>query len=418
MLAHRHTHEFGGQIAPRPVAADTAASALKVIVAEDSELQRLFLCSLINGLGFQAIEAEDGCEALELIQTTGAKILISDLKMPHMDGIGLTREVRRMGLPHYVHIIMVTGADEAALRDEALGAGVDDLITKGSSTAILKARLRTATRLIAHADALAEQTRVLAETNARIQDDLRAAADAQRQLLPVLRDDMAGVRVASAFVPSAIVSGDMFNCFELDDGKLGFYTVDVSGHGIHASLLSVAIGHLVTRDFFQSQAFDDAGLPDPARLVRVLNQRFGASDNDDYFTMFCGVLDAATGQLSFCQAGAPAPISISESGEDHQIGDGGFPVGLIASASYVTDTHTLAAGSALVLCSDAAIEAGNVDCVPFGEARLRAVARSAAIKDYSTLPQAIVAALSEWRCGKPIEDDLTVVVFKRTPNND
>lgn len=427
MLAHLHTHEFGGQDLPaavggrtgqRPVAADASTPALKVIVAEDSELQRLFLCSLINGLGFQAIEASDGCEALDLIQTSGAQILISDLKMPHIDGISLTREVRRLGLPHYVHIIMVTGADEVALRDDALRAGVDDFITKGSSTAILKARLRTATRLIAHADALAERTRVLTETNARIQDDLRAAADAQRQLLPTLRDDILGVRVASAFVPSAIVSGDMFGCFELEGGKLGFYTVDVSGHGIHASLLSVAIGHLVTKDFFQSQAFDDAGQPDPARLARVLNQRFSASDNDDYLTMFCGVLEAATGQLSFCQAGAPSPICISETGEEHQIGDGGFPVGLIPNASYVTNTHTLAPGSALVLCSDAAGEAENAAHVPFGQARLRDVARSAAMQDFRTLPQAIVSALGDWRGGNPLDDDLTVVVFKRTSNND
>jgi len=215
-ICTEHEHDLSVALAPMVGARATDGTArstpplLKVIVAEDSELQRLFLCSLINGLGFEAIEAEDGRVALDLIQQTGAQILISDLEMPHLDGVGLTRKIRQLGLDHYVHVIMVTGADETEIRDEALLAGVDDFITKGSSTAMLKARLRTATRLVSH----------------------RAAAEAQRQLLPNLRKDILGFGVASAFVPSSIVSGDMFGCFELENGNLGFYAIDVSGHGV------------------------------------------------------------------------------------------------------------------------------------------------------------------------------------------
>lgn len=164
-----------------PPTQPTQTPSLKVIVAEDSELQRLYLCSLINGLGFEAIEAKDGLIALELVAQTGAEIVISDLEMPHLDGIGLTRKIRALELDQYVHVIMVTDADEVEMRDEALQAGVDDFISKGSSTALLKARLQTAVRLINHASELADRTRIIKETNARIQVDLRRPA-AQRQL--------------------------------------------------------------------------------------------------------------------------------------------------------------------------------------------------------------------------------------------
>lgn len=73
---------------------------LKIIVAEDSELQRLYLCSLINGLGYEAIEAEDGQMALELVNSTAAPIVISDLQMPHLDGIQLTQKIRDADLGH------------------------------------------------------------------------------------------------------------------------------------------------------------------------------------------------------------------------------------------------------------------------------------------------------------------------------
>lgn len=391
---------------------------LKIVVAEDSELQRLYLCSLINGLGFEAVEAEDGQVALDLIQKTGAQILISDLAMPRLDGFGLTQAIRQLGLEHYVHVIMLTGADETEIRDKALTAGVDDFITKGSSTAMLKARLRTATRLIAHAAELAVRTRVLAETNQRIQDDLDAAAVAQRQLLPTVHKDLLGFSVASAFVPSATVSGDMFGCFELENGQLGIYAVDVSGHGIHASLLSVAIGHLVTKEFFQSQAFDENGRPDPAAMAAALNQRFNAYENDDYFTMFCGIIDGVTGQLDFCQAGYPSPFYVTQTGEAEALGDGGFPVGLIETATYENRSHMMASGSTLVICSDAACEAENTEREPFGTDRVRSLAQGAAVEDPCDVPQKMVSALSAWRDGKPLEDDLTVVTLKRRTPND
>ncbi|MEJ6399110.1 PP2C family protein-serine/threonine phosphatase [Yoonia sp. 208BN28-4] len=409
--------------APVPVAPRAASSSdteispararIKIVVAEDSELQRLYLCCLINELGFEAIEAEDGKIALDLLKATGAQILITDLSMPHLNGIEVTQSVRQLGGEVYVHIIMLTSADEAESRDAALIAGVDDFITKGSSTAMLKARLRTATRFIDHATELAERTRVLAETHKRIQDDLTVAAAAQRQLLPTLNQDILGFSVASAFVPSAILSGDMFGCFALGGGHLGFYMVDVSGHGIQASLLSVAIGHLVTKEFFQNVAFDEAGAPDPATLVSALNDRFSACETDDYFTMFCGIIDTQTGRLDFCQAGSPSPFYVTDTGAVHDIGDGGFPVGLIAHATYENNSHIIAQGGALIVCSDAASEAENTAHVPFGYGRVRAVAQSAAATNPTDVPHELVAALSAWRGGRSLDDDLTVVTLKR-----
>ena len=393
-------------------------SPLKIVVAEDSELQRLYLCSLINGLGFKAIEAKDGVQALELAAQTSAQIVISDIEMPNMDGISLTREIRELDVDYYIHVILVTGADETDIRDEALEAGADDFITKGSSTAMLKTRLRTATRLITHAAELAERTRTLKETNERIEEDLRTAATAQTQLLPDLKEDILGYRIASAFVPSAIVSGDMFGCFPLTDTKLGFYTVDVSGHGIHASLLSVAIGHLITPAYFRNQTLSGDGQADPAALVASLNDRFSPSDNDDYFTMFCGVIDSATGRLDYCQAGYPSPYYVTQSGSSESVGDGGFPVGMLPTATYHNNALQLDVGAALIICSDAACEAESPLCEPFGYDRVRKVAAKITSSKIEEIPNKMVGALDAWRAGKALEDDLTVIAIKRNEPND
>lgn len=387
---------------------------LKVIVAEDNDIQRAYLSHLINSLGYEAIQAEDGKIALDLVITTDAQILISDFQMPNLNGIELTRAVRDLDLDHYVHVILITGSDEDELRREALVAGADDFLTKGRSPVMLKARIRAATRLIKHAMELAERTRVLQETNERIQQDLKAAANAQRQLLPEIHDRILGYRVSSAFMPSSFVSGDMFGCFALSDTKLGFYAVDVSGHGIHASLLSVAIGHLITPEFFRSTVFANDQIADPAALVANLNFRFSRSANDDYFTMFCGIFDKETGRLDYCQAGSPSPFYVDQDGKTTLVGDGGFPVGMFQEASYDNNTMHIAYGGTLIVCSDAAIEAENIDDEPFGTDRIAEIVAKSPQVGSETIPDTIIAALSVWRDDMALEDDLTIVALERT----
>ncbi|MGO4906910.1 PP2C family protein-serine/threonine phosphatase [Pseudorhodobacter sp. W20_MBD10_FR17] len=387
---------------------------IKIIVAEDNPIQREYLAVLIRKLGYNPIPAEDGAEALRLLHSTNAQIIISDFEMPNLNGIELTREVRKLTLDHYVHIIMITGMNDDDFWREAMEAGADDFLSKSSSPAMLKARIRAATRLIHHAMELAAQTRALKDSHARINEDLLAAANAQRQLLPDQRNDFLGFKIASAFVPSSFVSGDMFGCFPVDERTLGIYTVDVSGHGVHASLLSVAIGHLITPEFFRTKAFTPDGHPDPAALVADLNQRFSGADNDDYFTMFTGVIDTQTGHLTYCQAGAPSPIYVDQAGKILCIGEGGFPVGMLPDLAFENAFLTIGTGGTLVLCSDAALEAENKQREAFGQDRLKGIVATKPQTGLTKLPDDIIMALSAWSGEKALEDDLTILALERT----
>ena len=395
-----------------------SSSRLKIIVAEDNALQRDYLCRVINALGYDAIGAANGKVALDELRATSAQIVISDWQMPQLDGIALTCAIRALDLAHYVHVIMVTGRGDKTLRHAALLAGADDFLNKGDSPALLRARLRTATRLINHAAELAKNAQIIQDTNDRIHADLQAAAKAQQQLLPQTQGVISGVQIACAFVPSAIVSGDMFSCFALGENKLGFYAVDVSGHGVHASLLSVAIGHLITPAYFRENTYEADGICNPAGLVSALNARFSGTDNDDYFTMFCGVIDTASGRLDYCQAGYPSPCVVTRSGVATALGDGGFPVGMLPDAAYENNVARIAKGAAVVLCSDAASEAENLDGVPFGPAGVQAIAATISQNGIADFPQKVVRALGQWRSDVPLEDDLTVMVLQRKVSDD
>src|ERR1700733_8563212 len=88
--------------------------------------------------------------------------------------------------------------------------------------------------------------RELTTTNARLKRDLQAAARIQQGLLPAAVPDTAPVRLAWTFRPCEELAGDLLNFFPLDDRRIGLYVLDVSGHGVAASLLSVTVSHFLT----------------------------------------------------------------------------------------------------------------------------------------------------------------------------
>lgn len=387
---------------------------MHIVVVDDDEIQRTFIAAILKNLGYSPVEAADGERALDLVAELDAPIVVCDLNMPGIDGHELTRRIRARSGDRYVHILMVTGQDQASERRRALEAGVDDFMAKPIDTAILTVRMRAASRLVRHEEVLAERNRILEEAKEHIEGDLRDAALAQRRLLPPAHAATRDCRFHSAFVPSSFVSGDMFSFFEISERFTGLYAMDVSGHGVHAALMSVAIGHLVTADYFRHHAIAADGDPDPAALVSVLDRRFFRDDSTDYFTLFCGLVDCETGTLHYCQAGYPPALIVGRDGKIRRIDDSGFPVALLDCAKFETGRTDFGCDETLVLCSDGAAEAENDACEPFGQGRLeRTIAAATTTTGTAGIPGAVVAALADWRRGVPLEDDLTIFACER-----
>ncbi len=107
--------------------------SLRALVVEDNVHMRTLLHALLLALGVKEIlEASSGEEALAMLCDKGADLILTDLSMQHMDGIALTRAVRRSDTsPNpYVPIIMVTGHTERHLVEAARDAGVTEFLAK------------------------------------------------------------------------------------------------------------------------------------------------------------------------------------------------------------------------------------------------------------------------------------------------
>jgi two-component system, chemotaxis family, chemotaxis protein CheY len=116
---------------------------LRILVVEDNQNMRRLVRTLLSGLGCRQIfEAEDGAAGLELFQYHAPDIVICDWVMPIMDGVELTRAIRRSGHANaYVPIIVLSGYSERSRVTQARDAGVTEFIVKPVSPKSLYYRI-------------------------------------------------------------------------------------------------------------------------------------------------------------------------------------------------------------------------------------------------------------------------------------
>jgi|HubBroStandDraft_1064217.scaffolds.fasta_scaffold27828_2 two-component system cell cycle response regulator len=148
---------------------------LRVIVADDDSDARESVAQVVRGLGHACQVACDGREAWTMHQANRADIIISDWKMPMMDGLRLCREIRESDPPHWhTHFILVTGRHDRPPFVEGLHAGADEYVMKPLALAELEARLEAAGRVVAVHRALEDNNFSLRLDSARDYQAARA----------------------------------------------------------------------------------------------------------------------------------------------------------------------------------------------------------------------------------------------------
>jgi serine phosphatase RsbU (regulator of sigma subunit) len=241
----------------------------------------------------------------------------------------------------------------------------------------------------------------------KMSQDLKRAAENQSVLLPSAGPPIPGYLVHATARASLTVGGDYYDFIELPEGRYAIAFGDVAGKGIPAALLmsSVQTG---LRAFAE---LDLTGEETVGRLNRLLCRSI---PENRFVTLFYGVLDPVRHTLTYVNAGQTPPYLIRADGSSEPLKRSGFPVGLYESTSYSSGQVELPDGT-LVLCySDGVVEASSGQGEMFGVERLASIARAAR----NSAPKEIVAAIFEnleaYRGETPQEDDMTLLVVKRT----
>jgi PAS domain S-box-containing protein len=253
--------------------------------------------------------------------------------------------------------------------------------------------------------------------NERMKNDLEAAAEIQKSLLPPDYAEIKGVSFASAFRPCDELGGDIFNAFQLDGRHLGLYILDVSGHGVSAALLSVTLSRILSPQPDQSSLLRqqigssaEYHLVQPAEVANKLNRQFPMKpDKLQYFTLVYGILDLETHDFRYVVAGHPRPIHISRNSGAICIDDGGIPIGALRDSRYVECSINLKPGDRLFLYSDGIMETTSPDDVEFGQGRLIETLDSSHDIPLRKSISSLLEDVDAWRGGGRLTDDVSIL---------
>lgn len=137
----------------------------RVLIVDDSRLQRRILTASFKNWGFEVVEAESGEEALDICRVEPPDLIVSDWIMPGLSGVELCRALRDEEFDFYIYFIMVASKSEKHEIAEALDSGADDYLHKPVSSDELRARITAGERILRVQRALFEKDRAYSPRN-------------------------------------------------------------------------------------------------------------------------------------------------------------------------------------------------------------------------------------------------------------
>lgn len=174
--------------------------------------------------------------------------------------------------------------------------------------------------------------------------DLPTAAELQQRLLPA-PEQFRQYDFQYLFQPSAYLSGDWIDFWQVNDDQIIFYLADVSGHGVTSSLLTSWLAG------FHKRA------QSPEHLILKLNEMLIKENIEKHITMIAGMLDLKQNQLRCINAGHfPPAIHIAPNQDPVVFNSSSFPLGLTEDLKIDEITVEMQSDSQFILCSDGALE--------------------------------------------------------------
>jgi serine phosphatase RsbU (regulator of sigma subunit) len=383
-----------------------AAERMRVLLVEDDDGDALIVEDELEVSG--ALVELERVRTLTEAAAVGLSrydCVLLDLNLPDAEGLGGLRQLRE--LAPALAVVVLTGLDDERRGVEAVAAGAQDYLVKGSTGGILLARsLRYAVER-RRAELTHQQlsiARLEARENARL----------ERGLLPVPLVDDPALAVATHYRPGrrrALLGGDFFDAVQAADGTVHAVIADVSGHGPDEAALGVCL-RIAWRTLML------AGVPADDVLDHLQDVLHAERYAPEVFTTACMIaLPPDRGSAELRLAGHPPPLLLG-AGATHALESArpGPPLGVLDDARWAAHAVELPADFALLLFTDGVMEGrvgdGSRRLGEEGLARLVGEARDAADDDPDELVRLVVES-AEALNGGPLADDVALLLVAR-----
>lgn len=380
---------------------------LLIVDDEPSNLQKLRRTFITD---FEILPARTGEEALDLLNARRVHVIVTDQKMPGMNGVDLLKRSLEFS-PEAIRVIL-TGYAEVEYLMDAINLGhVHRYVTKPWDPFTLR---QTVLQTLEHFE-LKRQNRILAE-------QLRIAREVQTRLFPRTLFPIPGIEYSGVCHPAGDVGGDYYDFLPLGPDRLWLAVGDISGKGISAALLMASLqasmrSHVALRRDSMQQLVSDMN-----------RQLWSLTDESKFASFFCGVYDSARRRLTYVNAGHNPPLLYAansrpagalkaerisgDSLEVRKLEANGLILGAFEDSVYGQESVEMRPGDTLIVYTDGIVDTCDSAGEPFGEGRLMSVVGAHRHLSAEALQYAILDEVGAYARGLPARDDRTLVVLK------
>ncbi len=277
----------------------------------------------------------------------------------------------------------------------------ETILDLGPTLQILAAQIATTLHQAnVHAQTLAHQ---------KVVQELDFAWQIQASFLPNTLPQISGWQLAATLKPCKETSGDFYDVILLSDDRLGILIADVADKGLGAALFMA-----LSRTLIRTYAFESQTRPD--LVLQSTNQRILSDTHNDMFvTVFYGILNLNSGQLTYANAGHNPPYLFRTRSVDNpqELRNTGMPLGVLEEARWEAKSVILNHGDTLIMYTDGITEAQNLQNQLFGDNRLVEASQKNLNASVLTIQDTIMNAVAQFSAPEAQFDDETLVIIKR-----
>lgn len=380
-----------------------------ILIVDDEPFNLDTLEQELDDLGYHAIPASSGREALELISSQTPDMVLLDIMMPGMDGFEVLRRLKAEPDWRDVPVVIVSALSDMDSVVRGIQLGADDYLPKPFNPTLLAARLQAG---LARKQISDLEKRYLQS----LQREMAIGHQIQADFLPKQLPELPGWELAAYFQAARDVAGDFYDAFILPDGQAVFFLGDVTDKGVGAAMF-MALYRTLLRAFLSSidempRWKDDQG-ECLLEIVRYVNRYVLETHADALFTsLVVGVLAPETGQVVYINAGHNPPVIVNGGQVRQRLAPSGPLLGAIEVVDYSPCKVELGAGDLLLLYSDGLEDAVNRQEEIFGiERLLEAVCRPA--ESAAELLRSVFAEIEAFMGDEKQYDDFTALAVGR-----
>ena len=375
-----------------------------ILVVDDELVNQTLLASSLKQAGYAVATASDGQQALELLHARQFDVVLLDILMPEMDGFQVLEHMKGDETLRYLPVIMISALDEMKSVIRCIEMGATDYLPKPFNPVLLRARI----------DASLAAKRLRDREQAYLQAikrELELGRQIQADFLPATLPQPPGWEISAFFQPALEVSGDFYDAFTLSDQRVVLVLADVCGKGVGAALFMALVRSLIR--FFAEQV--NPCVSDVFDVISLANNyiaRHHWRRGMMFATLFFGVLDAASGVLTYVNAGHPSPIMVGPSGARDISARANPALGLVPQLEFIQQQVRFEPGDILLAYTDGVTEALNAERESFSKEQLLATLQPAA-PTAAALLERIESSVRAHAAGEAASDDTTMLAVRR-----